>query len=526
MAGRLTSAAVSAFVSAVGSLLRAHSNFAFVIIPVLASKRLFPYDSGVCRLKRLRLTKGILPKILITLLWLLPGSLILSNCGGGYGSSGSTHTSGLHTRAFLSNSVAGSGPAGIYIVNAFTDVYPAGLSPISAGNTPGVMVVTPNRAQTLVFSGTNTQSSDNEFSIINNLSESNAAHFTLPAYTESYVVSPDSTTAYVAIPNAPVIGQNPGYIQIVNLIQGALSGQINVPSVHYLWISNGGNRLLAFTDVLSTLNGQGCTLTPAFAFVIIPSDVGIEPCPVIPVPGFDHPVQAYFTPDDTTAYVVNCGPECGGLQASVQPFNLSSCNPTTLTCSSPGVATPVPASTVALVEGSTMYLAGTPYTGGVPSQPCTGETTAATTCGLLTIFDLTSMTYQPPIVITDGYHNRIAMGANGQLFIGARTCTEIVPPQPPPPGAEIRGCLSLYNSLSTAVGSVPGFGVLIPPENGDATGIQPIGDRTVVYVIQGGSLLIYDITIDALEYNPNDPTNPGEIFGLVGDFIDVKTVDF
>ena len=118
------------------------------------------------------------------------------------------------------------------------------------------------------------------------------------------------------------------------------------------------------------------------------------------------------------------------------------------------------------------------------------------------------------------------MGANGQLFIGARTCTEIVPPQPPPPGAEIRGCLSLYNSLSTAVGSVPGFGVLIPPENGDATGIQPIGDRTVVYVIQGGSLLIYDITIDALEYNPNDPTNPGEIFGLVGDFIDVKTVDF
>ena len=52
------------------------------------------------------------------------------------------------------------------------------------------------------------------------------------------------------------------------------------------------------------------------------------------------------------------------------------------------------------------------------------------------------------IAITDGYHNRIAMGANGQLFIGARTCTEIVPPQPPPPGAEIRGCLSIYNSLT------------------------------------------------------------------------------
>ena len=44
--------------------------------------------------------------------------------------------------------------------------------------------------------------------------------------------------------------------------------------------------------------------------------------------------------------------------------------------------------------------------------------------------------------------------------------------------------------------------------------------------VQGGSLDIYDATIDALEYNPNDPTNPGQINGLVGDFVDVKTVDF
>ena len=32
------------------------------------------------------------------------------------------------------------------------------------------------------------------------------------------------------------------------------------------------------------------------------------------------------------------------------------------------------------------------------------------------------------IVITDGYHTRLALGANGQLFIGAHTCTEIIPP--------------------------------------------------------------------------------------------------
>lgn len=480
-------------------------------------------------LRRLRLTKATLPKILIPLFWLLPVSLVLSNCGGGYQSGGSSgHTSGLHTRAFLSDNVSANTQAGIYIVNAKTDVYPLGLAPIAGGNTPGMMVVTPNRAQTLVFSGSHTQTSDNLFSIINNATESNAVHFQLPSYTESFVVSPDSATAYIAVPNAPVVGQNPGYIQVVNLIQGGPTGQINLPSVHYVWMNNGGTRLLAFTDVPATLDGQNCSTTQAFAFVIIPSEVGIKPCPAIPVVGFDHPVQAYFTPDDTTAYVVNCGPECSGTQASVQPFDMTSCDPNLLTCDAPGVAVPVPASTEALVQGSTMYLAGTPYTNGVPSQPCTGQITQATSCGLLTIFDLGAMSIvnAAPIVITDGYHNRIAMGANGQLFIGSRTCTEIIPPLPIQPGDEIRGCLSVYNSLSTQVGSVPAGGVLIPPENGDATGIQPIAQRTVVYVVQGGSLLIYDVTIDALEYNPNNPDNPGEIFGLVGNFIDVKTVDF
>ena len=138
---------------------------------------------------------------------------------------------------------------------------------------------------------------------------------------------------------------------------------------------------------------------------------------------------------------------------------------------------------------------------------------------------------QCPIVITDGYHTNLSLGPNGQLFIGARTCTEVVPPVPPPQGAEVRGCLSIYNTLTTAVGSAPPGGVLIPPTTGDVTGIQPIATRDVVYVIQGqgvqgGSLYIYDTTTDALEYNPYDPNNPGQISGLVGNFVDVITPDF
>jgi len=482
-------------------------------------------------LAKTRLESLRLRKVSISLLTLLSASLLLPSCGG-YGNGQSTHTSGLHNRAFVSDDVSGGTAAGIYIVDAQKDVYPLGLAPIAGGNAPGMMVVTPNRSQTLVFSGTNTQSSDNQFSIINNQTEANAAHFALPSYTESFVVSPDSATVYIAIPNAPVVGQNPGYVQLIGLASGATGGQINVPSVHFLAMNHGGNRLLAFSDVQATLYGQGCNnLSAAYVFVIIPSDVGIKPCPVIPVPGpvpgtspgFDRPVQAYFSSDDTTAYILNCGPECGGVQptASIQTLDLTSCDPDLLVCTRVGAPVSVPAATVALVQGSTMYLAGTPYADGAPSFTCLGAQGETLNCGELTIFDLNSMSIVTTgIAITDGYHNRIAMASNGQLFIGARTCTEINQP------SEIRGCLSIYNSLTTQVGSVAGGAVLIPSQNGDTTGIQPIAQRTVVYLVQGGSLWVYDVTIDALAHINNNPDNPGEIFGLVGNFVDVKTVDF
>ena len=64
--------------------------------------------------------------------------------------------------------------------------------------------------------------------------------------TESFVVSPDSSTAYVALPTAPVVGQSPGVVEVVSLVTGAFAGQAPVPSVHYLAIDNTGNRFLAF----------------------------------------------------------------------------------------------------------------------------------------------------------------------------------------------------------------------------------------------------------------------------------------
>src|SRR5271167_3032265 len=120
---------------------------------------IIPHDVGVPGLKR----------ALILLFFLLPASLMWLSCGGSTStSSGGTQTNHVQYRAFITNSVsAGTLAAGVYIINAQDDVN-TGASAISAGNNPGMMVVTPNHAQTLVFSGSGTQSSDNQFTIISN----------------------------------------------------------------------------------------------------------------------------------------------------------------------------------------------------------------------------------------------------------------------------------------------------------------------------------------------------------------------
>ena len=427
-------------------------------------------------------------RALILLSFLLPVSLLFLSCGSTPSSSGGGG-SGLKFRAFISQDVnAGNVAAGVQIIDAEKDAR-AFVAPISAGATPGLMVVTPNRVQTLVFSP-----ADNKLTFISNGGEGASAQITLPGFTESFVVSPDSLTAYVAVPTAPVVAQPPGLLEVVNLNSGAITAGINVPAVRFLAIGHSGNRLLAFSDnsnsaaVISFGTGN-----PTVTFV----------------DGFDRPVAAFFSADDNTAYVVNCGAECGGLQASVQTLDLTSNTAGVPVGVCTADAVPICAASVAVVDGTTMYLAGTPVPNPDP-LPCTGQTTAATSCGLLTVFDLTSMTVTSSgIVITDGYHNRIALGANGQLFVGAKTCTEIIPPIPPPPDAEVRGCLSIYDTQTGAV--------VIPPANGDVTGIEPISNRNVVYLVQGGELQIYDTTTDKLQKTQID---------ISGRVVDVKTVDF
>ena len=383
-------------------------------------------------------------------------------------------TTKLQFRAFVSQDV--SSPfttAGLIIVDASKDV--RALAPtISAGNNPGLMALSPNKRLTLAFSASN-----NSITAINNSTQSSIGSATLRGPTESMAVSVDGSTAYAAVSSAPVVGQSPGALEVINL-NGGSTTHIPVTSARYLAQSHNGNRILVFSDNSDTVT------------VIAPSFIGTSMDPRTFVCCFDRPVWGVFSSDDTTAYIMNSGPERGGQVASVQILDLTQNPPVA------GSAVPVPAASIGLLNGSTLYVAGTP-----PNMSC-DSSTAATSCGVLSVVDVGSMSVMNPnpILITDGYHSRMEMGSGGQLFIGARACTNINT------SSEVRGCLSIFNTSTS--------NVVIPPDNGDVTGLQAIANRNVVYVVQGGELRIYDTTTDKLQSTQID---------ISGQAIDVKEVD-
>jgi len=323
----------------------------------------------------------------------------------------------------------------------------------------------------------------------------------LPGPTIS-MVAPSNSVGYVAVPSAPVIGKAPGAVEALNLAEGSVTASISVPNAQYVVSNSGGSQLLAFSNDSDSLT------------VVSPLLINTGPPVTTVVPGFDRPVWAVFSGDGNTAYVLNCGPQCGGTQASVQTLNM-----TTLV---PGTPLPVDAATIALLSGSTLYVAGSPPT----DNPCTGQVTAATSCGRLDVVDIDTMTVTGRVVITDGYHDRIDLTSNGQLFVGSYDCTNIGNVNAVTPAGEIRGCLSIYNT------TIPNnTAAIIPPDNGDVTGLQNISRPSedmvetglVEYVAEGGQLRVYDLQTDKLISDFYVETGTITITGQV---IDVKAVDF
>ena len=439
---------------------------------------------GACRLKK---------RILIVVVGLCT-CLSLLSCGGKSNGQVTVRDRVLASQGVTATLVFGS----LVVVNGQNDTLPR-VSPLNAGNSPGLIVVSPTRNIAATFDS----NSNNVFAVDTSRQTSIGNGIHLPGATSSISVPTADPTVYAAVPTATVNGfAFLGAVEVLNFSTNGFT-TIAASNAQTVVSNSQGTELLVFSPDSDAVT----VLFPGVAVPPVDTSCYTNPpnqvCNIVRDSRLSRPVNAIIS--GSTAYILNCGAECGGTQqASVAVFDLGSLTVTQ--------TIPVDAARMAYLSGSTLYVVGTPPT--APANSCTNQTTAATICGRLDIVDLSSGTVTSRVSITDGYHSRMDLTTNGQLFIGSSNCTNIGNVNNPT-GGEIRGCLSIYN--------ISNGSVIFPPDNGDVTGLQGFTTRYVEYVAEGGQLRVYDTTKDVLLINDFVPQGTIDIVGFVGD---VKAIDF
>jgi hypothetical protein len=216
---------------------------------------------------------------------------------------------------------------------------------------------------------------------------------------------------------------------------------------------------------------------------------------------FDRPVKAVFSADGGTAYVLNCGPECGGTASSISllpvspmifqlgkgsgilPCNLAAVAACPNSNAAPMVNIPIPGgASNALVDTST---SNQMYVVGQAPQTINGQTLFG---GNLTVVNLSNNTASTPVAISDGQPgaiSRMIEADDNTLWIGMSGCTIGVRYATNP--ASGYGCLTMYNTATNQV-------TLLEPYLGDATGIAAVIGLHKIYTAEGGQVYIYSTT--------------------------------
>jgi hypothetical protein len=211
---------------------------------------------------------------------------------------------------------------------------------------------------------------------------------------------------------------------------------------------------------------------------------------------FDRPIKAVFSADGGTAYVLNCGPECGGTKASITPLPVApmiyllgqssgtmpaTTNTPSAQCGTVNIAAgcmPIPGgASNALVDASTLYVVGQ------QPQQIQGQTLFG---GNLTVVNLANNTATAPIPISDGTPgamSRMILADDNTLWIGMTQCINGVRFATGQPD----GCLTMVNTNTNAA--------TLMPYNGDATGIAAVTGLHKIYTAEGGQVYIHS-TVD------------------------------
>ncbi|MDE1177576.1 MAG: hypothetical protein PW789_13380 [Edaphobacter sp.] len=348
---------------------------------------------------------------------------------------------------------------------------------------------------------------------------------TLPANVDSIAV-PDGFGHVYAASSAT------GQLAVIDIAAGRTYA-LNLPNVYRVAANTGDTTVLAMVRN-SNLIYRLVKLNSAQTAV--PGSIDCQPqtnpvyC-VVPVPDststptFDRPVGAYFSIDGSTAYVLNCGQECGGKTSSLTMMQtgalLMTTYPTSASYTSPvtgSIAVPGGA-TVALSDGSTLYVAGQQLQ------------TDGLFAGNLTTIDEASKTVTGTYSISDGNHSKLLFADNNTLWIGSQSCAT----GERAAKKQNYNCLTRFDRTAKTAAIVPAVdptnsasSVPYPNSNenqyyyGDLTGICWVQNQFKVYSAYGGQIHAFNTT-DGSEINNSQITVQGTALDVA--YLDALTND-
>jgi hypothetical protein len=312
------------------------------------------------------------------------------------------------------------------------------------------------------------------------------------AHVISVVNRNTSTSLTLNLDNAYGIAVNPGGTVALVFIENATQSPnqtvgVDAPNTFavYSFVQLNATEQAAAVNNPNYLGAQDCEPQRLPLWCVFPVSTGASA-------SFDHPVKAVFSPDGTTAYVINCGRECGGTTSSLTtiPITGSSLNSGSYGASGIKLVAqnniPIPnGATNAIFSGDTLYISGQQY-----------QASSGLFEGFLTVLNTPSDTISGTYQIADGLHNKMVFADDNTLWIGSSRCDEGVRYQQAQAGANIEfGCITMFN---TSNGSVT-----VGPFQGDGTGIAAVTGLHKAYTTEGGQVYIYNTTTMAALDNTN-----------------------
>lgn len=337
----------------------------------------------------------------------------------------------------------------------------------------------------------------------------------LPGPSSSVFVTSDGKYAFAA-------NQGAQYVTVIDNVIG-VQVSLNLPNVYKVVSNPSGTVVLAFVQnsnyayrIIRLQQPNGTVMTPpTYTTPVGGSPVNCQPVnlpiycvvPVVDQAGtpiqFNRPFNTIFSPDGTTGWLLNCGPECGytavdprigAAQASVSFLNLGPLNIYNFrgsTYPAPPASPPPPTEQqrVAVPGGATMAVYGTAPSGGGGLLYVSGQQmqTSGPAAGLfggnLSVINLANNQVTGKYQISDGTHTKMLLGDDNTLWIGSQQCQSGLLTAENNP---LNGCLTMFDTSTNKV--------TLEKWYGDLTGLCAIIEWHKMYTAEGGQVHVYATT--------------------------------